>query len=46
MQAYAEDQGFDSWSSMGNGVDFSDAGGGGGTAGEPIGLLLILTKAA
>ncbi len=46
MHAYAANQGFDNWASMGNGVDFSDAGGGGGTAGEPIGLLLILTKAA
>lgn len=42
MQAYAEDQGFYSWSSMGDGVDFSS----GGTAGEAVGLLLALTKAA
>lgn len=44
MAAYADNQGFDNWSSVGSGVDFSD--GGSSTAGQPIGLLLILTKAS
>jgi len=44
MHAYAAALGFDNWSNINTVTDLQ--AGGGGTAGEAIGLLLALTKAA